>query len=107
MSDWQFLLITGLLALATMITRFVPFLIFGKKQKTPKIIEYLGKVLPAAMMGLLVAYCFKSVQFTDWRELVPAIVATGTVVGLHLWKRNTILSIAVGTAVYMILIRVM
>ena len=90
-----------------MLTRFLPFLVFGKQGKTPKIIDYLGKVLPAAMMGLLVAYCFKNVRVTDWRELVPALVACGAVVGLHLWKRNTILSIGLGTVVYMILIRVM
>lgn len=107
MSDVQFLIITGLLALATMLTRFIPFLVFGKKQKTPKMIDYLGKVLPAAMMGLLVAYCFKSVKITDYREVLPAVIASGAVVGLHLWKRNTILSIAAGTVLYMILIRVM
>ena len=106
MTDVQFVALTFILALATAITRFLPFLIFGSSEKTPAFVNYLGRVLPAAMMGLLVVYCFKDIQFTA-SELIPALAASAAVVGLHLWKRNTILSIAIGTAVYMVLIRVM
>lgn len=95
------------LAFATLLTRALPFLLFGKKGKTPAVIVYLGKVLPAAMMGLLVVYCFKDVNVTDVRALVPLVCACAAVIGVHLWKRNTMLSIAVGTVLYMVLIRVL
>ena len=86
-----------------MLTRFLPFLIFGKRKKLPAFIEYLGKVLPAAMMGLLVVYCFRDINLTDIPTLIPAIAGSLAVVVLHLVKRNTILSISAGTVVYMIL----
>lgn len=107
MSDTQFLLLVLILAVSTALTRFLPFLIFGRGSKSPAVIEYLGKVLPAAMMGLLVVYCFKDVDFQNRGELIPALAASLSVVGIHLWRRNTILSIVLGTAVYMVLIRVL
>ena len=85
----------------------MPFLLFRKQEKTPRFIAYLGRVLPAAMMGFLVVYCFRNVVFTDYREFVPAAVACAGVVGIHLWKRNTIVSIVTGTVLYMVLIRIL
>jgi len=105
MTNTQFIITIVLMGLAVQITRFTPFLLFGKMEKLPPIIEYLGKVLPAAMMGLLVVYCFKDMNFTNTHELVPSLVATVSIVAIHLWKRNTIASISIGTAVYMILLR--
>ena len=106
MNDIQFIEITLLLALATAITRFLPFVLFCRSNKTPKIIDYLGKVLPAAMMGLLVIYCFKDISFNESGELIPILAASLAVILVHLWKRNTILSITCGTVLYMVLIRV-
>lgn len=106
MTDFQFIILVLLLAAATALTRFLPFLIFGNKGKTPAFIDYLGKVLPAAMMGLLVVYCFKDVDFGSFKSVMPVAVSSLVVAGLHIWKRNTILSIVLGTAVYMILIRI-
>lgn len=106
MSTWQFLIIVLVMALSVQITRWLPFLIFRNAQKLPRVIEYLGNVLPAAMMGLLVIYCFKDLDFLSYASWLPALLASLVTAGLQLWRRNMILSIAVGTALYMILIRV-
>ena len=92
-------------ALATQITRWLPFVIFRDADRLPPMIEYLGKVLPAAMMGLLVVYCYKDYDFASAGEALPALIAGGLVAAVHLWKRNTVLSIALGTIAYMALIR--
>lgn len=107
MTETQFVITVVVFALSVQITRALPFVIFRDASHLPKIIEYLGKVLPAAMMGLLVVYCFKDMNFTVVSEIVPALVAAVVVVTLHLWKRNTVLSISAGTILYMVLIRVM
>ncbi len=107
MSKGELLVTILLLAFATALTRFVPFLLFGKMKKPPKIIDFLGKMLPSAMMGLLVVYCFKDTNFDDVTEIAPMLLASLGVVLMHIWKRSAIWSIAVGTALYMILIRVM
>lgn len=104
MTDAQFLITIILMGLAVQITRFTPFILFGNLEKIPPMVEYLGKVLPAAMMGLLVVYCFKDLNYSDFSSLLPSIVATASIVVLHLWKRNTILSISVGTIIYMIML---
>lgn len=106
MSNAQFIGMVIVMAIAVQLTRGIPFAVFGQKSELPKIIEYLGKVLPAAMMGLLVVYCFKDYNYSDYTQILPAIAGAVTVVGIHLWKRNTVLSIAVGTAVYMVLLRI-
>ena len=93
-------------ALVTMATRFIPFLIFGNGRKTPDIILYLGKVLPYAIMGMLVVYCFKDVHFTSTPFAIPELLACTVVAGLHIWKRNSLLSIGVGTVLYMVLVQV-
>jgi len=104
MTDIQFLITIILMGLAVQITRFTPFLLFGNLKKVPPLVEYLGKVLPAAMMGLLVVYCFKDLNYSDFASLVPSLIATAAIVVLHLWKRNTILSISAGTIIYMIML---
>jgi len=106
MSKMQFVLLVLILALSVIITRFLPFLIFNTKKQTPPVIGYLGRVLPAAMMGLLVVYCFKDTAFGNAREVLPLVASSTVVVLVHLWKRNTILSIVLGTAIYMILLRI-
>ena len=90
--------------LVTMATRFLPFLIFGSGRKTPDIIVYLGKVLPYAIMGMLVVYCMKDVSFLQAPHGIPELLGCAVVAALHLWKRNTLLSIGAGTVFYMVLI---
>lgn len=92
-------------ALVTILLRFLPFLIFSGNRKTPKIIEKLGKVLPYAIMGMLVVYCLKGVNFTSIANFLPEIIACTVVAVLHIWKRNTLLSIIGGTVSYMLLVQ--
>jgi len=89
----------------TMATRFLPFLLMGDKRQTPPFITYLGKVLPYAIMGMLVVYCLKGVSLTELSSVLPAALGVGVTAGLHLWKHNTLLSILGGTAVYMLLVQ--
>lgn len=93
------------MALATMATRFLPFLIFGENKKTPPLIAYLGKVLPCAVMGMLVVYCLKDVSFLSAPFGLPELIGIAAVALLHLWKRNSLLSIGVGTVCYMLLVQ--
>ena len=89
----------------TMATRFLPFLLLGDKRQTPPFITYLGKVLPYAIMGMLVVYCLKGVSVTRLSSAAPAALGVGITAGLHLWKHNTLLSILGGTVVYMVLVQ--
>ena len=91
--------------LVTMATRFLPFLIFGEKRKTPPIIEYLGTVLPCAIMGMLVVYCLKDVSFVRSPFGLPELISCVVVAALHVWKRNSLLSIGGGTVCYMLLVQ--
>ena len=91
--------------LVTMATRFLPFLIFGEKRKTPPIIEYLGTVLPCAIMGMMVVYCLKDVSFVKNPFGIPELIACAVVAALHVWKRNSLLSIGGGTVCYMLLVQ--
>lgn len=89
----------------TMATRFLPFLLLGDKRQTPPFITYLGKVLPYAIMGMLVVYCLKGVSVTQLSSVAPAVLGVGITAGLHLWKHNTLLSILGGTVGYMVLVQ--
>lgn len=92
-------------ALVTAGLRFAPFLIFGKGRRTPPIITYLGKVLPFAVMGMLVVYCMKDVSFLSSPFGIPELLGCAIVALLHIWKRNTLLSIGVGTVSYMLMVQ--
>lgn len=100
----QFLTI-AVVALGTMLTRFLPFLIFPGGKETPKFIQYLGKFLPGAVFGLLVVYCLKHVDLLSGSHGIPEAVAIAVVAGLHLWKRQMLLSVAGGTLCYMLLVQ--
>lgn len=89
----------------TMRTRFLPFLIFGEKGETPAVISHLGRVLPYAVMAMLVVCCLKGLDFSAPGSFAPELLCTALVAGLHVWKRNTLLSIGVGTVAYMLLVR--
>ena len=93
----------AVMALGTALLRFLPFLIFRKR--TPPYIAYLGKVLPPALVGMLVIYCFKDVSFTTAPHGLPELIAAGSVVLLHAWKRSSLISILGGTAIYMVLVQ--
>lgn len=99
------ILLVAVAVLVTMATRFLPFLIFGENRKTPPIIEYLGKVLPCAIMGMLVVYCLKDVSVLSAPYGLPEIIACVVVAALHVWKRNSLLSIGGGTVCYMLLVQ--
>ena len=88
----------------TMLTRFLPFLIFPEGKTPPKYIAWLGTVLPHAVIGLLVVYCLKDAVFSAYHGL-PEAIAIGLIFLLHKWKRNTLLSIAGGTVLYMVLVQ--
>lgn len=105
MDNLHSILIIIVAALVTMSTRFLPFLIFGKEGKTPQIVTYLGKVLPYAIIGMLVVYCMKDVAFFSYPYGIPELLGCLAVAALHLWKRNTLLSIGVGTVFYMVLVQ--
>ncbi len=91
--------------LGTMLTRFLPFLLFPAGKPTPKYIRYLGKVLPAAVFGLLVIYCVRNVSVLEGSHGIPELISIAAVAALHLWKKNMFLSIAVGTILYMVLVQ--
>lgn len=93
------------MALVTAATRFLPFLLFLSQERTPKTVTYLGKVLPAAIMGMLVVYCLKDVRFTAAPFGLPELLGCAIVALLHIWKRNSLLSIGVGTLAYMLLVQ--
>ena len=97
-------LIIAVASLVTIAIRFVPFVIFGDQRKTPDVVNYLGKVLPYAIMGMLVVFCLKGISLTEAPHGLPEFMASAAVVLLHIWKRNTLCSIVGGTACYMILI---
>ncbi|MFG6334921.1 MAG: branched-chain amino acid transporter permease [Lachnospiraceae bacterium] len=95
----------GMVILGTVLTRFLPFLLFPAGKPTPKYIRYLGTVLPSAVFGLLVIYCLKNVNIFTGSHGIPELLAITVVIALHLWKRQMLLSIAGGTICYMLLVQ--
>lgn len=106
MSNIQFILTIAVCAAATMLTRFLPFLVFGSRGgKVPEVVEYLGHVLPAAIFGMLIVYCLKGVSLTSGSHGIPEAIAIGVTVALHKWKHQTLVSIAGGTLCYVLLVQ--
>ena len=99
-------LIIMVCALTTAFTRFLPFGVFGKRKKAPDFIKYLGRVLPCAIMATLVVYCLKNISVFNGNHGLPELFSVLLVVFLHVWKKNTLLSIGAGTLCYMILIQI-
>ena len=89
----------------TALTRFLPFILFPDGKSTPKFISFLGKFLPGAVFGMLVIYCLKNVNLFSCSHGIPEAIAIIVVVILHLWKRQMLLSISVGTVLYMVLVQ--
>lgn len=99
------LITIGMVVLGTMITRFLPFIVFPANKPTPKYIQYLGKVLPSAVFGLLVIYCLKNVSIFTGSHGIPEAISIVFVILLHLWKRQMLISIAGDTICYMLLVQ--
>lgn len=105
MSLTQQIITIAMVVLGTMITRFLPFLVFPSGKPTPKYIQYLGRVLPAAVFGLLIIYCLKNVSIFTGGHGIPELLSIALVIILHLCKRQMLLSIAGGTICYMLLVQ--
>ena len=107
MTDYRHAMIIILvMGFATLATRILPVLIFGRGEKVPEYIMYLGRTVPYTAMGLLIVYCLKDISFTAAPHALPEIIAMVAVVGTYLWKRNSIVSVVIGTALYMFLVQV-
>ena len=104
MTDRQVLISIIIMAVITLALRALPFVVF-KKKDTPAWMEYLGKVLPFATMGMLVVYCLKGIDISYAKGFVPELIAGAIVVFSYVWKKNTLLSIITGTVIYMILVQ--
>lgn len=105
MNNVHSMLLVLVIALVTVAIRFFPFFVIRGDRSTPAVINYLGKVLPYAIMGMLVVYCLKGVSFVKAPYGAPEGIASAVVVGLQVWKRNTFLSIIAGTVCYMVLVQ--
>lgn len=106
MTVGQHIITIAMVVLGTVITRFLPFMLFPADRPTPKYIQYLGKALPPASLGLLVVYSLKDVNILTGSHGIPELIAVITVLAVHLWKRQMLLSIAAGTVVYMVLVQI-
>ena len=104
-SVWDAVAIFAVTAVATWVTRALPFLIFGNKKELPKFVTYLGRVLPGAIMATLVVYCLRLINLTAFPFGLAELISVAVVVILHLWRKNIFWSMAGGTLCYMILIR--
>ena len=98
--------IIAVAAIITLFIRVIPFVAFGGKREVPATVTYLGKVLPPAIMVILVIYCVKGIDLFTGSHGIPELVSIAVVGGLHVWKKNTLLSIAAGTVLYMVLVQV-
>lgn len=105
MTGTQFFITTALIVLGTMLTRFLPFLLFHADKPTPRFVKSLGRVLPPAVFGLLVIYCLKGISFLEGSRGLPELIAVAVTALLQLWQKKTLLSIAAGTICYMLLIQ--
>ena len=105
MTELHAVLLVAVTSAVTILLRFLPFAIFSGNRKTPAYVTYLGKVLPYAIMGMLVVFCLKGVSLTAAPYGLPEAIACVLVILLHVWKRNTLISILGGTVCYMVLVQ--
>lgn len=99
------LITVGMIILATLIMRFAPFIAFPDNKPTPKFIQYMGKVLPAAVFGLLIVYCLKNVNILEGSHGIPELICIAITAVLQLWKKQMLISISAGTICYMLLVQ--
>ena len=105
LTSFEIVITVAIVVAGTLLTRFAAFLIFPPGKKAPDFVLYLGKALPAAVMGMLVVYTFKDTIVLSYPYGVPELIALLVTVGMHVWKRNMFMSIGAGTVVYMILVQ--
>lgn len=106
MTDYRHAMIVIIvMGLAVLATRIVPVLIFGRGEKVPEFILYLGRVVPYTAMGLLIVYCLRDIPILEAPHGLPELIALAVVTVTYLWKRNTILSVVIGTVLYMFLVQ--
>lgn len=105
MTETYLWLTVAVIALVTAAIRFLPFALFKSGNSTPKLIEKMGRLLPYAVMGMLVVYCLKDIRFTSPADFLPAMIASVIVCSSYIWKRNTLVSIISGTICYMLLVQ--
>ena len=101
----QQIITIGMVVLGTVITRFLPFIIFPAGKPTPKYVQYLGKVIPGAIFGLLVVYALRNTDILTGSHGLPEVIAIGIIILVHVWRRNMLISIASGTISYMLLVQ--
>jgi branched-subunit amino acid transport protein AzlD len=105
MADKNEILMIAVIAVCTFATRVFPFVLFGRGQQPSGLVKFLGKSLPAAVIAILIVYCIKTIDFAVISTFAPQFIAIAIVIALHLWKRNNLVSIGLGTAVYMVLVQ--
>ena len=106
MKIWQMLILVAAMALGSLLLRAAPFLLFPAHRPTPRYVLFLGKYLPFAIMGLLIVYCLKAVSLIRYPFGLPEAIALLYVAAIHIWRKNTLLSIGTGTVLYMLLVQV-
>lgn len=104
MTTTEQILTIGLMAAAVVLTRFLPFLAFPSEERTPRFVRFLGRFLASAVFGMLVIYCLKDVSFTTGNHGWPELLAIAVTCLLHVWRKNMLLTIAGGTACYMLIV---
>ncbi|MBP2025080.1 branched-chain amino acid transporter permease [Peptoniphilus stercorisuis] len=102
----QRIITISMIVLGTIITRFLPFILFPPSKETPKFIKYLGTVLPPAVLGMLVVYSLKDISILTGSHGIPELISIVFIISIHIWKRKMLISIAGGTILYMFLIQV-
>ncbi len=105
MTQTQLWITFAIIAGLTMLTRFITFIIFPAGSQPPKAIIYLGSVLPTAAMGLIIVFALRNTPVLTYPYAIPEVIASLSIVIIHYWKRNTILSILVGTVIYMFIVQ--
>ncbi len=101
----QQIITIAMCAVGTMLTRFLPFLVFSSKKPIPKYVDYLGRALAGTVFGMLIVYCLKDVNVLQGSHGLPELIAIIVVIALHLWQRKMLLSVAGGTVCYMLLVQ--
>ncbi|MDE6110727.1 MAG: AzlD domain-containing protein [Eubacterium sp.] len=104
LSNTQVIMMIAVAAVCTFVTRVIPFALFGGQKELPKFVKYLGDILPTAIIGVLIVYCLSDFTGGDINVIAPKLIGVAITGAVHLWKRNTLLSISAGTISYMLLI---
>ena len=105
MNDTYISMVIAIMAIVTIALRFLPFIVFDHGEQLPEWITYLGKVLPPAIMSMLLVYCLRNINLVEGNHGFPEVICVGIAMLMHNWKRNTLLSIGVSTLLYMIIIQ--